>query len=143
MILSCRTFHQKRVIKPILFSKMRIKWSKFMRNPLKNKFIPKATIPASKERKEKKKMLKYLQKDFVKSVRLTSLTEPNTVTSVKLVSQSLTIIVFGSDGLAYNADEYEKHHDLPPNTYTKEYGAFLIITLTSIGSLIFVISLLF
>ena len=45
-------------------------------------------------------------------------------------------------GLNYNSDDYEKLHNLPENTYTKEYGAFVITTLVLIGAISFVSILL-
>ncbi len=41
-------------------------------------------------------------------------------------------------GLDYNSDNYEKHHKLPPGTFTKEYGSFVITTIISIAAFIFV-----
>ena len=41
-------------------------------------------------------------------------------------------------GLSYNSDNYEKIHNLPQNTYTKEYGAFVLGTLITSGAFVFV-----
>lgn len=44
-------------------------------------------------------------------------------------------------GLAYNSDNYEKMHGLPQNLYTKEYGAFVVTTMITTGSIVFVLIL--
>ena len=46
-------------------------------------------------------------------------------------------------GLNYNSDNYERVHELPPNMYTKEYGAFVITTLILVAAFVFVAVLYF
>lgn len=48
------------------------------------------------------------------------------------------VFLISLSGLSYNSENYEKLHDLPPLTYTKEYGAFVITCLISLGSVAFV-----
>lgn len=51
--------------------------------------------------------------------------------------------IISLSGLAYNSDNYEKVHGLTPNTYTKEYGAFVITTMIISAALVFVAILFF
>jgi len=38
----------------------------------------------------------------------------------------IQVFYYAYTGLSYNNDDYEKNHNLPENTYTKEYGAMII-----------------
>lgn len=41
-------------------------------------------------------------------------------------------------GLSFNSENYEKLNGLPEHYYTKEYGAFVVTTMISVGFVLFV-----
>lgn len=62
-----------------------------------------------------------------------------------LVFQTITFIwtfFIALSGLKYNSDNYEKINQLPPNTYSKEYGAFILVVIITLSALVFVLILL-
>ena len=46
-------------------------------------------------------------------------------------------------GLAFNSENYEQLHHLPKNTFTKDYGSFVLLAIISIAALLFVAFLFF